>query len=105
MPPILGTIASPLQYGYRTKITPHFEAPPRRVQKSGRPSGEDETIQPDWLKIGFNQIGKRITMDIEVGSVFRFSFKQLYIDVYCAGLSYRNASAHTGVRSYAGKHH
>ncbi|KAF7969730.1 hypothetical protein HWV62_26078 [Athelia sp. TMB] len=65
MPPVLGTIASPLQYNYRTKITPHFEAPPKKAQKAGRPAEEAETSQPDWLKIGFNQVGKRITMDIE----------------------------------------
>lgn len=69
MPPILGTIASPLQYGYRTKITPHFEAPPKKFQKAGRPPEEADTTRPDWLKIGFNQIGKRVTMDIEVCTV------------------------------------
>ncbi|KAI0045363.1 S-adenosyl-L-methionine-dependent methyltransferase [Auriscalpium vulgare] len=62
IPPILDTIGSPLQYGYRTKITPHFDAPPKKAQKQGpAPDGE----KPDWLKIGFNQIGTRHVMDIE----------------------------------------
>src|ERR1700683_1929262 len=38
IPPVLGTVASPLQYGYRTKITPHFDAPPKRLQKKGPPA-------------------------------------------------------------------
>ena len=73
MPPILGTVASPLQYGYRTKITPHFDAPPRRFQKNGPPStdGTEEGERPEWLKIGFNHVGKRQVMDIEVGLYLR----------------------------------
>jgi tRNA (uracil-5-)-methyltransferase len=67
IPPILETIASPLQYGYRTKLTPHFEAPPKKYQ-NGRTTTDSagNVIQPDWLKIGFNHIGKRNVMDIEV---------------------------------------
>ena len=72
MPPILGTVASPLQYGYRTKITPHFDAPPKRFQKTGPPATvEAENVtQPEWLKIGFNHVGQRNVMDIEVGVHF-----------------------------------
>jgi tRNA (uracil-5-)-methyltransferase len=72
MPPILGTIASPLQYGYRTKITPHFDAPPKRLQKTGPPpnNGTEKQAQPEWLKIGFNHVGQRQVMDIEVGVCF-----------------------------------
>ncbi|KAI0056764.1 S-adenosyl-L-methionine-dependent methyltransferase [Artomyces pyxidatus] len=62
IPPISSTIPSPLQYGYRTKITPHFDAPPKKLQKKGAIESEDK---PDWLKIGFNQIGRRTVMDIE----------------------------------------
>ncbi|KAI0319910.1 S-adenosyl-L-methionine-dependent methyltransferase [Amylostereum chailletii] len=62
VPDILPTIASPLQYGYRTKITPHFDAPPKKLQKRGALPGEGK---PDWLKIGFNHIGRRHVMDIE----------------------------------------
>ncbi|KAL0950528.1 hypothetical protein HGRIS_007336 [Hohenbuehelia grisea] len=63
MPEIGSTIASPLQYGYRTKLTPHFEAPPKKLQKTLTPVTGSE--KPDWLKIGFNRIGTRNTMDIE----------------------------------------
>ncbi|KAI0258674.1 S-adenosyl-L-methionine-dependent methyltransferase [Gloeopeniophorella convolvens] len=63
VPTVQPTIPSPLQYGYRTKITPHFEPPPKKLQKQGRPA--DEEGKPSWLKIGFNQIGKRVVMDIE----------------------------------------
>ena len=40
-------LASPLQYTYRTKITPHFEAPPRKSKKLSTEEGK-----PHWLKIG-----------------------------------------------------
>jgi tRNA (uracil-5-)-methyltransferase len=65
LPPIHPTIASPLQYGYRTKITPHFEAPPKKFR---RPNDASTHVKekPDWLKIGFNRIGQRHVMDIEV---------------------------------------
>ncbi|KAI9510698.1 S-adenosyl-L-methionine-dependent methyltransferase [Russula earlei] len=62
IPAVQSTIPSPLQYGYRTKITPHFESP-KKVQKQGSPNIEEE--RPSWLKIGFNQIGRRLVMDIE----------------------------------------
>jgi len=61
--PIVGeTIGSPLQYGYRTKLTPHFDGPPggRRDNRSGK--------KPTWLEvppIGFMKKGTRKTIDIE----------------------------------------
>lgn len=63
VPPILSTIASPLQYGYRTKITPHFDSPSKKLVKeqTGPP-----TEKPPWLNIGFNREGTRKVMDIEV---------------------------------------
>ena len=64
IPVIQSTIPSPLQYGYRTKITPHFDPPPKKLQSQGPSFNEEE--KPSWLKIGFNQIGKRTVMDIEV---------------------------------------
>ncbi|KAF2857344.1 S-adenosyl-L-methionine-dependent methyltransferase [Piedraia hortae CBS 480.64] len=62
IPPVGETIASPREYGYRTKLTPHFDAPPnaRRDRKAGR--------EVKWDKappIGFMQKGTRKTMDIE----------------------------------------
>ncbi|KAH8101434.1 tRNA methyltransferase [Cristinia sonorae] len=62
VPSIQSTIGSPLQYNYRTKITPHFDSPQRDLKKHGRP---DNGSRPDWFKIGFNVIGTRHTMDIE----------------------------------------
>ncbi|KIO01234.1 hypothetical protein M404DRAFT_150637 [Pisolithus tinctorius Marx 270] len=63
IPTVLPTIGSPLQYNYRTKITPHFEAAPKRARQTE--STDASTSKPDWLKIGFNEIGKRTVMDIE----------------------------------------
>ncbi|KAL8731192.1 MAG: hypothetical protein Q9166_003599 [cf. Caloplaca sp. 2 TL-2023] len=64
--PIIGdTIGSPLQYGYRTKLTPHFDGPPgsfaRRERKESSERPGFETIPP----IGFMVKGTRKTMDIE----------------------------------------
>ncbi|KAG6856740.1 hypothetical protein H0H87_001340 [Tephrocybe sp. NHM501043] len=61
VPPIESTIGSPLQYAYRTKLTPHFEAPPKSAKKNQAPSEG----KPEWLKIGFNRAGTSKTMDIE----------------------------------------
>ena len=60
LPTIGTTIPSPLQYGYRTKITPHFKEPPKKAQK---PEG---STKPDWLKIGFNINDTSQVLDIEV---------------------------------------
>ncbi|CAK9837280.1 tRNA (m5U54) methyltransferase Trm2 [Schizosaccharomyces pombe] len=51
LPAIKDTVGSPLQYNYRTKITPHFDVP-----KGG-------TKGP--LIIGFQEKGRRRVMDIE----------------------------------------
>ncbi|EJF58849.1 S-adenosyl-L-methionine-dependent methyltransferase [Dichomitus squalens] len=66
VPPIQPTIGSPLQYGYRTKLTPHFQRPPFSFQKSQK-RGEAPVVEgkPDWLKIGFHEVGTRHVMDIE----------------------------------------
>ncbi|KAI1164695.1 uracil-5--methyltransferase [Nemania serpens] len=58
IPAIQDTIGSPLQYGYRTKLTPHFDGPPGGRRKTPAPLTE----RPD---IGFMLRGKRTTMDIE----------------------------------------
>jgi tRNA (uracil-5-)-methyltransferase len=55
VPAPLTTIGSPLQYGYRTKITPHFDAPPKNLK------GKE-----DWkLWIGFDEKGRKKVLDIE----------------------------------------
>ncbi|TFK81679.1 S-adenosyl-L-methionine-dependent methyltransferase [Polyporus arcularius HHB13444] len=66
VPTIGPTIPSPLQYGYRTKLTPHFQGPPHSVQKAWK-RGEAPVLEdkPDWLKIGFHAVGTRNVMDIE----------------------------------------
>jgi tRNA (uracil-5-)-methyltransferase len=76
LPPIPPTIPSPLQYAYRTKLTPHFEAPPKSVLKAVARGevevGDDDAgkEKPEWLKIGFNMAGMGRVMDIEVGGSF-----------------------------------
>ncbi|KZT24394.1 S-adenosyl-L-methionine-dependent methyltransferase [Neolentinus lepideus HHB14362 ss-1] len=66
LPSIEPTIASPLQYGYRTKITPHFDAPPRRIRAEYNNGTLEKTKgQPEWLKIGFNKAGTKNPIDIE----------------------------------------
>ena len=62
IPEIGSTMPSPEQYGYRTKITPHFNAPPKAAQREPPPAGE----KPEWLRIGFNRAGTQNVMDIEV---------------------------------------
>ncbi|KAK4242128.1 S-adenosyl-L-methionine-dependent methyltransferase [Achaetomium macrosporum] len=59
VPEILDTIGSPLQYGYRTKLTPHFDGPrgnPRRGPKKGH-----EQMPP----FGFTPKNTRKVLDIE----------------------------------------
>lgn len=63
VPTIQDTFGSPLQYGYRTKLTPHFEAPPGASFRRKKPEKKIfYTAVPD---IGFNEKAKRITIDIE----------------------------------------
>ena len=68
VPPVLPTIGSPLKYGYRTKITPHFEAAPKsllKIKQQDKTDHDEVKEQPDWLKIGFNLVGTRKVLDIE----------------------------------------
>ncbi|KAI1659192.1 S-adenosyl-L-methionine-dependent methyltransferase [Daldinia decipiens] len=57
IPAIQDTIGSPLQYGYRTKLTPHFDGPPG-WRKGKNPF---KSCPP----IGFMPKGKRDPLDIE----------------------------------------
>ena len=63
VPTIQDTIGSPLQYGYRTKLTPHFDGPPgmHRRNKKNVPPPTFESC-PD---IGFMIKGQRKVLDIE----------------------------------------
>lgn len=62
VPQVGETIASPLQFGYRTKLTPHFDGPPggRRDKRHGQ-----KVTWPEVPAIGFMKKGTRKTMDIE----------------------------------------
>lgn len=62
IPPVLETIGSPLQYGYRTKLTPHFDGPPggRRDRRHGSRAYFEHVPE-----IGFMLKGTRKTLDIE----------------------------------------
>ncbi|KAF8228593.1 S-adenosyl-L-methionine-dependent methyltransferase [Tricholoma matsutake] len=64
IPPIQLTMGSPLQYGYRTKLTPHFEAPKMSARKD-KLSSVQEGIRPEWLNIGFNHVSGFKPIDIE----------------------------------------
>ncbi|KAI0140479.1 S-adenosyl-L-methionine-dependent methyltransferase [Xylariaceae sp. FL1272] len=59
IPAIQDTIGSPLQYGYRTKLTPHFDGPQGWSRKN--PDARFAERPP----IGFTPKGKRTTLDIE----------------------------------------
>jgi tRNA (uracil-5-)-methyltransferase len=78
IPEIQPTIGSPKQWGYRTKITPHFDAPPKaaRAAKDARDAAiqEEEGMNQDvgegkrdWeCRIGFERKGRPGVLDIEV---------------------------------------
>jgi tRNA (uracil-5-)-methyltransferase len=57
VPPVGDTVGSPMQYGYRTKLTPHFDGPLGR----NRQKKPFESVPP----IGFMKKGMRKTIDIE----------------------------------------
>ena len=59
VPQIEDTFGSPLQYGYRTKLTPHFDGPGRKANQN---SAKAYTKVPP---IGFSQKGRSKVMDIE----------------------------------------
>ncbi|KAK2026886.1 S-adenosyl-L-methionine-dependent methyltransferase [Colletotrichum zoysiae] len=60
VPEVAETIGSPLQYGYRTKLTPHFDGPPGHHKKN-RPRQALDRVP----EIGFNLKGRRAVLDIE----------------------------------------
>ena len=64
VPAVANTIGSPLEYGYRTKLTPHFDGPPgsrRRGDRNQSKRAVFEEVPP----IGFMLKGLRKTLDIE----------------------------------------
>jgi tRNA (uracil-5-)-methyltransferase len=60
IPSIGDTMPSPLQYGYRTKLTPHFTIP-----GSARRHRREAKIPAEVPPIGFTIKGRRTVMDIE----------------------------------------
>lgn len=62
VPKVGETIGSPLEYGYRTKLTPHFDGPPsgRKDRRNGK-----KVEWPEVPPIGFMLKGTRKTLDIE----------------------------------------
>ena len=68
VPVIQDTMPSPLEYGYRTKLTPHFDAPPEE-HRGKKAEVKDGVVQkPEWLRIGFNAAGTKKSLDIEVSA-------------------------------------
>ncbi|KAM0749152.1 S-adenosyl-L-methionine-dependent methyltransferase [Meredithblackwellia eburnea MCA 4105] len=67
IPEIGPTLASPLQYGYRTKLTPHFQTPPAGFGKGKGKEGEgNEEEKREWeVTIGFEEKGRKRIVDIE----------------------------------------
>jgi tRNA (uracil-5-)-methyltransferase len=62
VPTVGDTIGSPLQYGYRTKLTPHFDGPPGSNSRGKRRQAPTFQSCPD---IGFMLKGQRRVVDIE----------------------------------------
>lgn len=64
--PVVGdTIGSPLQYGYRTKLTPHFDGPPGSLTRKARANPAERKGFEQVPPIGFMLKGTRKTIDIE----------------------------------------
>lgn len=66
IPAVGATIGSPLQYGYRTKLTPHFDGPPGSMTRRAKRSDPAERNRFEEVPpIGFQLKGTRKTIDIE----------------------------------------
>lgn len=65
LPEVEDTIGSPLRYGYRTKLTPHFDLP--RLSKAGIKDYEHQgkKVFDEVPPIGFMHKGRRKVLDIE----------------------------------------
>jgi tRNA (uracil-5-)-methyltransferase len=64
VPEISDTMGSPLQYGYRTKLTPHFDGPPGHRNRADARAGIKKAFET-VPEIGFMQKNRRVTLDIE----------------------------------------
>lgn len=65
IPTIGETIGSPLQYGYRTKLTPHFDGPPGSMTRKAKRDPSERKRFESVPPIGFNLKGTRKIIDIE----------------------------------------
>ena len=65
IPTIDETIGSPLQYGYRTKLTPHFDGPPGSMTRKAKRDPSERKSFEAVPPIGFNLKGTRKIIDIE----------------------------------------
>ena len=64
--PVVGdTVGSPMQYGYRTKLTPHFDGPPGSMSRRAKRDSSERKGFTDVPPIGFMLKGTRKTLDIE----------------------------------------
>ena len=86
IPEIQPTIGSPKQWGYRTKITPHFDAPPKAARAAKEQEdakraaemeeeegmngiveeGQGQEVRKWECRIGFERKGRPGVLDIEV---------------------------------------
>ena len=62
VPKIGETFPSPMQYGYRTKLTPHFQLQSARAIEKAKENGDPH---PEIPPIGFTFKNRRMDMDIE----------------------------------------
>lgn len=66
LPTVGETIGSPLQYDYRTKLTPHFDMPRRLKQMEEKPPlGFGHKGRPKWREESINEGGLAGILDIE----------------------------------------
>ena len=65
VPTVAETIGSPLQYGYRTKLTPHFDGPPGAMSRSWRKDPSKRKGLAEVPAVGFQEKGRGKTIDIE----------------------------------------
>ena len=65
VPSVGETIGSLLQYGYRPKLTPHFDGPPGSHSRKDRRNGAERKGFQEVPPIGFLMKGTRRTIDIE----------------------------------------
>ena len=65
IPAVGDTVGSPMQYGYRTKLTPHFDGPPGSMSRRAKRDPSERKGFVDVPPIGFMLKGTRRTLDIE----------------------------------------